>query len=161
MAREMERWLAGAAALLVASAAAAQTRGMGSGKSSAMPSMTKGSSSSAERAARPSRPPDFDPRPGYMGGMGAAPEAGGPLGPRSDVSQRPSYGEGAQRGSSGGESYQTWKSGDVVRSWSANDVRAARVQQAPDLEWAGSAGSDQGAQTYGKKFQEEQGRRRR
>ena len=34
-----------------------------------------------------------------------------------------------------GESYGVWRSGDRVRSASSADVRAARQQQAPDLEW--------------------------
>ncbi len=161
MKRNTGRWLAGVAALLVASAAAAQARGMGSDKSSVTPPVTKSGGPDAERAAMPSRPPSFDPRPGYMGGLGAALERGGPLGPRSELAKKPSHREAAQPGSGGGESYQTWKSGDIIRSWSANDVRAARVQQAPDLEWAGAAGPNQGAETYGKKFQQEQGRPRR
>jgi len=137
MERKTGRWLLGLVALLAASAA--QARGTGSGKSSVTPPATKSSGPAAERAAMPSRPPNFDPRPGYLGGMGAAHELGGPLGPRTDLAPKPSYGEAGQEASSGADSHPTWRSGDAVRSWSANDVRAARVQQAPDLEWASAA----------------------
>src|SRR5690242_6183293 len=123
-ARARAVWLAGAAGLLAASLA--EARGTGSGKSSATPPATKGSGSGTERALLPPRPPSFEPRPGYLGGMGAAQEPGGPLGPSGDLA-RPAVVDVTQR-----------PAGDAIRSWSASDVRAARVQQAPDLEWAGA-----------------------
>jgi len=54
---------------------------------------------------------------------------------RADRPARPSYGESAEAGASGVEAHETWKSGDLVRSWTSADVRASRQQQAPDLEW--------------------------
>ena len=126
MRRTARRWLVGVAGVFLASAAAA--RGVGSGKSSTTPPATKNGGAAMERDAKPPRPPDFDPRPGYLGGMGAAQERGGPLGPRGDLAQKPSQAQAAVQ-----------PAGDVIRSWSSSDVRAARVQQAPDLNWAGAA----------------------
>ena len=119
-------WLAGFVGVFVASAAAA--RGTGSGKSSTTPPVTKSSGVAMERAATPPRPPNFEARPGYLGGLGAAQEIGGPLGPRGDLARKAYQSEATVQ-----------PAGDVIRSWSSSDVRAARVQQAPDLEWASAA----------------------
>jgi hypothetical protein len=43
---------------------------------------------------------------------------------------------GASPGYSVAPAPEAWRSGDRVRSWTSADVRAARQQQAPDLEWA-------------------------
>jgi hypothetical protein len=142
------RWLAGVAGVLLASAASAQARGMGSGRSSATQPATKGEGAAAERASMRPLPPSFDPRPGYLGGMGAAHERGGPLGPRADLTPPPL--EAAQA-----------RPGEALRSWSSSDVRAARVQQAPDLEWAVEAASGQGQETPRKQLQQERGRSKR
>ncbi len=100
------------------------------------------------------------PQHGLFGAPGAAQDALGPsrLGPRAESPVRGSYGEAAR---STGETYSAWKSGDRVRSASSADVRAARQQQAPDLEWASvGAGPPQlEPQTpYGVKAQERQQR---
>jgi len=121
--------LAGVAGISLATAAAA--RGVGSGKSSTTLPATKNGGAAMERDAMAPRPPDFDPRPGYLGGMGAAPERGGPLGPRGDLAQKPPQQPTLQ------------PAGDAIRSWSSSDVRAARMQQAPDLVWAGAAAPEQ------------------
>ena len=142
------RWLAGVAGVLLAGAAAAQARGMGSGRSSVTQPATKGEGPAAERASMRPLPPSFDPRPGYLGGMGAARESGGPLGPRADLA--PPHLEAAQA-----------RPGDALRSWSSNDVRAARGQQAPDLEWAVEAGPAQVQEPSRKQLQQERRRSKR
>ena len=142
------RWLAGVAGLLLAGGAAAQARGVGSGRSSVTQPATKGEGPAAERASMRPLPPTFDPRPGYLGGMGAAQERGGPLGPRADLALP--HREAAQA-----------RPGDALRSWSSNDVRAARVQQAPDLEWAVEAAPGQGQDTLRKQLQQERRRSKR
>jgi hypothetical protein len=48
---------------------------------------------------------------------------------------------------SGVEAHETWKSGDLVRSWTSADVRASRQQQAPDLEWTTVRDAAQGGQS--------------
>ena len=142
------RWLAGVAGVLLAGAAAAQARGMGSGRSSVTQPATKGEGPAAERASMRPLPPSFDPRPGYLGGMGAARESGGPLGPRADLA--PPHLEAAQA-----------RPGDALRSWSSNDVRAARGQQAPDLEWAVEAAPGQVQEPSRKQLQQERRRSKR
>jgi hypothetical protein len=142
------RWLAGVGGLLLAGAASAQARGIGSGRSSVTQPATKGESPAAEQASMRPLPPSFDPRPGYLGGMGAAHEPGGPLGPRADLA--PAHLEAAQA-----------RPGDALRSWSSSDVRAARVQQAPDLEWAVEASAGQGQERPRKQLQQERGRSKR
>ena len=122
------------AALVSASPAQAQRRGEGSGRSSTTLPATRNSSADE-------MPPATDmpvtPRHGFMGGLGTAPDPLGAsrLGAHAEHAVRASYGESAQPGAAGAESYQAWKSGDRVRSHSSADVRAARQQQAPDLEW--------------------------
>jgi hypothetical protein len=37
----------------------------------------------------------------------------------------------------GAQTHETWKSGDLIRADSSAEVRQARRQQAPDMEWAG------------------------
>lgn len=157
-----------AAALLAAWAAAAgaQARGAGLGWTGGGPPATKSSGPSGERASSlQQRPPQFDRRHGMLGAAGAAPDQQGEqrLGGFRGHASAPSYGEAARQASGGGEyAYDAWRSGDLVRSTSAADVRAARVQQAPDLEWAGAqATAATGNETYGKQFQHAQERPRR
>ena len=140
-------------ATLALPAAAARTKGTGSGRSSATPPPTKDTGHAYERALRPERPPVFDPALGMFGALGAARDALGPsrLGGRGEFSGAPA---------DNAESYAGWKSGDRVRSVSANDVRAARVQQAPDLEWAGQKPQDADL-PYGIRFSRDQQRRLR
>lgn len=114
------------ASLLAATAAAAQQVGEGSGKSSVTPPPTKDSGSRGEGAEMPISTPAIEPRHGLLGAPGAALDSAGPsrLGPPPD------------RISIVAEMPDSWRSGDRVRSLSSSDVRAARRQQAPDLEWA-------------------------
>ncbi|HEX7488301.1 MAG TPA: hypothetical protein VF341_05305 [Anaeromyxobacteraceae bacterium] len=147
MRRTAKWWLAGVAGLLLAGAAAAQARGTGSGRSSVTQPATKGAGPAAERASMRPLPPSFDPRPGYMGGMGAAQERGGPLGPRADLAPPLEAARARQ--------------GEALRSWSSNDVRAARVQQAPDLNWVVEAAPGQGQEPQRKQLQRELGRSKR
>ena len=124
--------------LLTANLAAAQARGSGSGGNASTPPATKDAGPAAESATLPARDLPIEPRHGFFGAPGAASDALGPsrLGSHGDRAVTPSYGEAAPQVSGGGEPYQTWRSGDLVRSRSSADVRAARQQQAPDLEWA-------------------------
>ncbi len=152
--------------LLVAPPALAQRRGTGSGRAPGTAPPTKSAGPPEEAAHRPSPDPVLLPPHGMMGAPGAALDSLGPsrLGPHGETSVAPSYGEAAQRGSGGGESYQAWKSGDRVRSTSSADVRSARQQQAPDLEWAsanGPAAPQLEPQTpYGEKVQQPRQRKK-
>lgn len=121
--------------------ALAQRRGEGSGRAPGTAPPTKSAGPPEEAAYRPSPDPVLLPPHGMMGAPGAALDSLGPsrLGPRGETSVAPSYGEAAQRGA-GAEPYEAWQSGDRVRSTSSADVRAARQQQAPDLEWATASG---------------------
>jgi hypothetical protein len=96
-------------ALLASGVAGAQRRGSGSGESSVTPPPGRGAGAAMESAQAGAR---HGPMPARMR-------------------------EADQTTSAGGQSYETWKSGDLVRSASSADVRAARRQQAPDMEWAG------------------------
>jgi hypothetical protein len=153
------RWYVAVAAWAWASAAAA--RGSGSGEPAWTPPETKSAGPAAEASHSRSRGTDFERGLGLFGGYGAAKDSLGPwrLGRYGGSSTSPSYGEAAQRGSGGGTTYEAWKSGDLVRSTSAGDVRAARMQQAPDLEWLGAP--NRGQETYGKQFQHAQEKPRR
>ncbi|HEX9290850.1 MAG TPA: hypothetical protein VF904_15125 [Anaeromyxobacteraceae bacterium] len=154
---------------LVAAPARAQHKGSGSGQAPATTApVTKTVGPSVERAELPARDLPIEPRHGLLGAPGAARDAAGPsrLGPHADRATLPSYGEAAQQGSGGGTTHETWKSGDRIRSWTSADVRAARGQQAPDLEWASAGGGSSNAQAqpqepYGKRFQKEQRRAKR
>ena len=94
--------------------AEAQTKGSGSGKFSFTPPPTKGEGAVYERTQL--RPLDLDAAPGRP--------------PRAIA---PSYGDDGQP--DWGDSSRTRRSGDTVRSLTSADVRAARQEQAPDLEW--------------------------
>lgn len=135
-------WIAAVAVATAVAAepAGAQTRGAGSGWSAATPPVTKSDETPTEASRLPTRDLPIEPRHGVLGAPGAAFDSAGPsrLGRHGTRSVRPYYGEEAQ--ASGGEPYQAWVSGDRVRSWSSADVRAARQQQAPDLEWATASG---------------------
>jgi hypothetical protein len=121
--------LASVAAALAGMAAA---RGTGTGAPSVTYSPTRSSGGAAERAQLPLRDSEMLPRHGVLGAPGAAPDAlGGSRLGRRDLD--PLQG--------GGEASPTWTAGDRVRSLSSADVRAARVQQAPELEWAGGGGA--------------------
>ena len=117
--RAMPTTVALLAGVLVASRAAAQHMGSGSGKSAVTAPATKSSGTAAERAELPADKPPIEPRHAILAAPGTA----------------PSYGESAEAGASGEEAHETWRSGDLVRSWTSADVRASRRQQAPDLEW--------------------------
>ncbi len=119
------------AASLGADAPDAQRIGTGSGKSSVTAPATKSAGAAAERAEMPASDPLILPRHGLLGAPGAALDASGPsrLGAPSD------------RIAIVGEMPHSWRSGDRVRSTSSADVRAARQQQAPDLEWASRQGA--------------------
>ena len=145
-----------------AASAGAQARGGGVGWTGGPPPVTKSTGPDAERAASPLQPPpQFERGLGMLGAAGAAPDHRGGLrlggfGRSYAPSVAPSYGEAAQPSSSVA-SYEAWKSGDRVRSTSAADVRAARGQQAPDLEWAGAqAAASDATLPYGLKFQRAQ-----
>jgi hypothetical protein len=129
----------GALLCLVAVPAAAQRRGTGSAHvSSSKPPVTKGGGSTVPSELGGVDQGQILPRHGMFGAPGAAPDALGPsrLGPPAVSPGRGSYGELA---TSSEEPSSSWRSGDRVRSLSSADVRAARQQQAPDLEWASGA----------------------
>ena len=115
-------------AALAASPAIAQRVGAGSGKSSAAPPPTKSRGIAPERAGMPGTDPLIEPRHGLPGAPGAALDSAGSsrLGAPSD------------RIAGATEMPSSWNSGDRIRSWTSDDVRAARQQEAPDLEWAAS-----------------------
>ncbi len=112
--------------------ALAQVRGSGSGALSDTPPVTRGSGTAPERAQLPIRDSQIVPRHGVLGAPGGAPDAYGGSGP----------GRAALR--AGAEPGPEWTAGDRVRSNSSAEVRAARVQQAPDLEWGESAAASAG-----------------
>lgn len=129
------------AASLGADAPDAQRIGTGSGRSSVTAPATKSAGVAAERAEMPATDPLILPRHGLLGAPGAALDAAGPsrLGAPSD------------RIAIVGEMPDSWRSGDRVRSASSADVRAARQQQAPDLEWASRHGTPTPAARAAKK----------
>jgi hypothetical protein len=138
-------------------------KGRGTGRDSTTSPPTRSAGTAAESAGLAAHDLPFSPRRGLMGAPGAAPDEAGParLGGHGERSWRPSFGESAQPGPGGGEAYEPWKSGDRIRSWTSADVRAARVQQAPDLEWAPSGGKPSGTrgepqEPYGVRFSLEQ-----
>lgn len=129
------RWriLAGLAVTLLT--ASAQARGIGAtGESSVTPARTS-DSAVLERGVRPAHDLPLAPTHGMMGAPGAGQDSLGPsrLGQHGERPTLRSYGEAAP---GTGDSYAAWHSGDRVRSPTSADVRAARQQQAPDLEWA-------------------------
>jgi hypothetical protein len=130
----MRTWRGIAAGLsLFAAAPALGARGS-SGNTRAAPE-TKSAGAASERSAEPERDLPIEPRHGIFGAPGAANDAYGPsrLGAGSPRTTLPSYGERAE---GEGRSYEAWQSGDRVRSPSSADVRLARRQDAPDLEFA-------------------------
>jgi hypothetical protein len=146
------------------SAASGQARGGGVGWTGGEPPPTKSTGPTAEQAASLQvQPPRFERGLGLLGAAGAASDYQGPwrlggYGRSTFPPIAPSYGEAA----GGSSPFEAWRSGDVVRSTSAADVRAARMQQAPDLEWTGAqATANEGNETYGKKFQHEQEKTKR
>lgn len=120
---------------LAASPAAAQRLGTGTAHASPVTAPPTRNGASLEAGARPAPDLPLAPRHGMLGAPGAAQDALGPsrLGGHGERSARSSYGESAP---GTGEAYSSWHSGDRVRSSSSTDVRGARQQQAPDLEWA-------------------------
>ncbi|HET9598630.1 MAG TPA: hypothetical protein VFP65_23840 [Anaeromyxobacteraceae bacterium] len=120
------------ATLAAALAGTAAARGTGTGASSATYGPSRGAGGTAEQAQLPLRDSEMVPRHGVLGAPGAAPDAlGGSRLGRRDLDPLQNAGEGNA----------TWTAGDRVRSVSSADVRAARVQQAPELEWAGTGGA--------------------
>jgi hypothetical protein len=127
--------------LVVAQGRAHASKGSGSGERASWTApVTKDYGVADEASERTTGDTPIQPRHGLMGAPGAAQDAEGPsrLGPHVERAGRPSYGEEAH-GQGTGQTSQTWHSGDRVRSPSSADVRAARQQQAPDLEWAKGA----------------------
>jgi hypothetical protein len=140
------RWAAAAlACALAAGGAAADTRGSGSRWPSTTTLPTKNAGTGEERAELPARDLPIEPSHGLLGAPGAAPDQAGPsrLGPRSpEVARGAEAPEVYQPATDQpAQAYGTWKSGDRVRSASSADVRSARGQQAPDLEWASTRGA--------------------
>jgi hypothetical protein len=135
----MRRVIIACVGLIVAVGAQSAERGS-SGKASAAPP-TKSAGPRSERAALPPRDLPIEPRHGLLAAPGAAPDALGPsrLGPSAPRTVAPSYGESAPREPRGGTISSTWHSGDRVRSPSSADVRLARQQEAPDLEFVAEA----------------------
>ena len=111
--------------------ALAQVRGSGSGALSDTLPVTRGSGTAPEQAQLPIRDSQIVPRHGVLGAPGGAPDAHGGSG-------------AALRAGAGAEPGPEWTAGDRVRSISSAEVRAARVQQAPDLEWGESAAASAG-----------------
>lgn len=123
-----------ALALLLASGAARGddlTTGTGTGQNAATPPATKSDGPSYERAHLPARDLPLSPKHGMLGAPGGGGDAEGPsrLGAHAESPTKPSYGEEVSEP-------DLWRSGDLARSPSSADVRAARKQEAPDLEWA-------------------------
>jgi hypothetical protein len=121
------RILVAALVSALAGAALAQGRGSGSGGPSDALPVTRGSGAAPEQAQLPMRESAMSPPHGVLGAPGSAPDAygGSRLGrrdPELQIDQGP-----------------RWTAGDRVRSLSSADVRAARAQAAPDLEWGPSS----------------------
>jgi hypothetical protein len=115
------RGIATALALVAAVRAEGGSRGS-NGTASTAPA-TKSAGAAAETAELPGRDGPIEPRHGILGA------------PVESVATAP----------------PTWRSGDRVRSRSSADVRQARQQQAPDLEFVGAADAKaQGAPGTGK-----------
>ena len=125
----LRRAIALVAALAAAGAGAQQ--GMGSGKSSVTPPPTKDDGRTAERSEAPISDPLMEPRHGLLGAPGAALDWAGPS----------RLGAPADRVRAQADVPDSWRAGDRVRSATSADVRAARQQQAPDLEWAAPGGA--------------------
>lgn len=161
------RWktmaVVGLAAALAFGRAAADERGRGSSGWTADAAPVTKDTRALGRANVPIPTPSVDLRRGFFGGTGAAQDANGPsrLGPVTERHAGRSYGEATPPS---GYMEQGWRSGDRVRSASSADVRAARGQQAPDLEWARSEGGQAppaAERPYGYQFQREQEQRGR
>jgi hypothetical protein len=142
--------MAMAAAMAFAAGASAQGSGGRGQATKAAP--TKDSGKAPDRSA-PSHELPAQTQRGLLGAPEAAPDAAGALrlGVTTPLPVKP--------GGGAGESYQTWQSGDRVRSLSSADVRAARVQQAPDLEWSQAAGQRVAPSQAGTQPQEAFGKR--
>jgi hypothetical protein len=123
----------------------AQSRGSGGNSATAATApATKSAGPAEERAQLPGRDGPAEPRHGILGAPGAAPDANGPTRLGASALTAPiSAGE-----RSGGAS--TWQSGDGVRSATSADVRQARQQQAPDLEYVGGNGAKPAEDQQGK-----------
>jgi len=115
-----------ACSLALASPAGAQPRGSSGEATSSLPAREEGER--LERSVEPARELPADPSHGILGAPGAAPDAFGPdrLGPHARL----------------GVASAPWRSGDRARSPDSADVRAARVQVAPDIEQGTAQGSD-------------------
>jgi hypothetical protein len=133
-----------AAALAVVAAARADGGSRGSnGRATAAPA-TKSAGTAAERPDLPGHDGPIEPKHGLLGAPGSAPDA------RRETFT--SAGEGSP-GESGVTASSKWQSGDRVRSQSSSDVRQARQQQTPDLEFVGGGAAHaktQDAQGAGK-----------
>ncbi|MFL5261461.1 MAG: hypothetical protein ACJ79L_03510 [Anaeromyxobacteraceae bacterium] len=146
-------WRGIGAAVVVLAAAQVEAEAVGpgaSGRATAAP-VTKSAGPALEQAQLPGRDAPAEPRHGILGAPGSAPDAYGPTRLGYDARGTPSsMGASAPGASSAGSAASTWHSGDRVRSQTSADVRQARQQQAPDLEFvaAGAKGAD--AQQTGK-----------
>jgi hypothetical protein len=130
-------WRGIAAALVVLAGARAQAVGPGaSGRATAAPP-TKSAGTAAEQAQLPGRDAPVEPRHGMLGAPGGAPDAYGPTRLGYDARGTASSTGANAPGASVGSASSTWQSGDRVRSQTSADVRQARQQQAPDLEFVG------------------------
>ncbi len=122
------------AAALTPARGLAQTRGSGTTWDSAAPSPTRNEPPATKASRPPSEGKSFDDRRGLLGAPGAGQDklGGSRLGVRAEVQPIPPEG--------------SWVAGDRTRSLSSADVRAARAEQAPDLEWVTAQGTEgQGA----------------
>jgi hypothetical protein len=131
-----------AAAILAAGLLACQlnTKGSGSGEISSKPPPTKNRGLDFERTQL--RPMDMEAASG-----------------RPERTVAPTYAENGQP--AWGEAYETRTAGDRVRSLGSAEVRAARQEQAPDLEWGKASATTepspiQPQETFGKKEQKAQ-----
>ncbi|HTT72076.1 MAG TPA: hypothetical protein VMG32_12710 [Anaeromyxobacteraceae bacterium] len=112
------------------------TTGSGTGRNAATPPATKSDGPAYELAHLPAKDLPLTPPHGMLGAPGGGGDAEGPtrLGAHSESPAVPSYGEEVSEP-------DRWRSGDLARSPSSADVRAARQEQAPDLEWASGSES--------------------
>jgi hypothetical protein len=140
-------WRGIAAGLVVLLAARVEATGSGSsGRATAAPP-TKSAGPAREEALLPGHDAPAEPPHGILGAPGSAPDAYGPTRLGYDARGTPSsMGASAVTGAAS----STWQSGDRVRSQTSADVRQARQQQAPDLEFVGAGARGDDAQKTGK-----------
>jgi len=138
-------WRGFAAALVVLAAARVEAAGPGaSGRATEAPA-TKSAGTAAEQAHLPGHDAPAEPRHGMLGAPGSAPDAYGPT--RLGYDAR---GTMSATGGAAGSASSTWQSGDRVRSRTSADVRQARQQQAPDLEFVGAGAKGDDSHQTGK-----------